>query len=283
MTAIEDDPGSVGPAENFEQHDEDLSKFPSDGNVKTIAEYVDFIARQRSAGGFRLYRGQARPWTLRPGIGRLRKALEEGGDEYPIPKDAELLREFKRRSWSFLASRPESEWDWLATAQHYGLATRLLDWSENALFALWIAVKDHEHHGDQFAPCVWFLTASVEFGIDPDDRNTPRSPFEVGGTRVFRPRHLSDRLRAQGGWFTIHAIGRKRGSFENVVRNSQSQGSSYNLLLKRIDVDGCEASAICSHLRQLGVHEATMFPEPSGVCDYLRHYREQYANGEVPL
>ncbi|MFZ0709190.1 MAG: FRG domain-containing protein [Terrimicrobiaceae bacterium] len=52
-----------------------------------------------------------------------------------------LLRAFKRRSLPFLEMRPETDWDWLAVAQHHGLPTRLLDWSVDVLTAVWFAVE----------------------------------------------------------------------------------------------------------------------------------------------
>jgi hypothetical protein len=55
---------------------------------------------------------------------------------YRIDED-EIRSEFKRRAPQLLlGAQPASEWERYFLMQHYGIPTRLLDWSEGALLAL---------------------------------------------------------------------------------------------------------------------------------------------------
>jgi len=76
----------------------------------------------------------------------------ESGDQLPLcPKIAKynaneenyLLQSFRRQAGGLANSPPrEGHTDmWLFKAQHYGVPTRLLDWTEGALFALYFAIN----------------------------------------------------------------------------------------------------------------------------------------------
>ncbi len=52
-----------------------------------------------------------------------------------------MFQEFRRLYVGLTDLTPESEWDLLALAQHYGLPTRFLDWTYGALASVWFAVE----------------------------------------------------------------------------------------------------------------------------------------------
>ncbi len=54
----------------------------------------------------------------------------------------EMREEFAMRAPLLLDVRPTNDWDWYILMRHHGVATRLLDWTEGALLALYF--RDHE-------------------------------------------------------------------------------------------------------------------------------------------
>jgi hypothetical protein len=68
------------------------------------------------------------------------------------PHENALLQMFRARASEFHDAVPMREYtdQWLFLARHAGLPTRLLDWSEGALIALYFALKEPN-------PVVWML------------------------------------------------------------------------------------------------------------------------------
>jgi hypothetical protein len=106
-----------------------------------------------------------------------------------------ILRLFKERALRFLDFIPDTDWDWLALGQQYGLPTRLLDWTENPLVACYFAVNEPSEHDSVIY--AYRSEDSIEVEKHPD-------PFRYNKVGKFIPKHITPRITTQGGLFTIH-------------------------------------------------------------------------------
>lgn len=96
-----------------------------------------FMSKQYAFPEIDFFRGQSSiEYKLVPSIGRMFK-----DEEHEILKQFErdIFEDFKRKYSMFTDAKPKNDKEFLFLAQHYGLPTRLLDWTYNPLIALYFA------------------------------------------------------------------------------------------------------------------------------------------------
>lgn len=229
------------------------------------------------------FRGHSKTWgTLTPRIFR----PEWGSDYRQLRPDVEytMLDSFRRSAPAVLSNLPPRH-DfplWLLFMQHHGTPTRLLDWSESILVALYFAVSaDFSEDGE-----VWSLyplalnQKSGFFGMPTLEAKTIQflarefahnSPFELAkeygfqdkiySPVAFHPPLLFPRMVAQQSTFTIHP--------------EPTSGSTIIELL----TDPCELvryviPAQCKRqlhrdLSYLGITRGTLFPDLDGLSQTI--------------
>ncbi len=218
--------------------------------IRSVSEFFDAVESQ--SGNLSIYRGQGQAqWKLMPRIGRVfhYRALIDKRDspQRVFFEEVVALEDFKRRAVPFLQRLPEDDWQWLALAQHHGLPTRLLDWTENPLAAAFFAAYE-QYQADSV---IYVLDRrGIELGRKSE------SPFSIPGTRIFEPIHHTPRITAQAGLFTVHH--RPEQEYEN------------DWLEKWVLRESCLVQ-LGTKLESLGMNYQTLFPDLEGLAKRLMH------------
>jgi hypothetical protein len=226
--------------------------------IKSVQEYLNVIKKYKREGDDNdfLFRGQSDDHPLIPKIGR----LQPRGDLLTIERL--LLQEFKRTNPLLIGGHQAyDDWDYLTLGQHYGLPTRLLDWSNNALTALWFATNKIALNSASNAAIVWMLmTEDGDYNLNIENIH----PFEIQETKIFRPRIIKQRINNQSGVFSVQSS----QEIENKCALNRVYPFSEKLVKIRLPAENL--TDIRNDLDVLGVNAFSIFPELEGLCAYLQ-------------
>jgi hypothetical protein len=237
------------------------------GEIRGVVDLLEIVAGARTTGPH-WYRGQRdHLWDLKPGCARVKGFLSS---------EEVLLKQFKRDAVNRVAVRPTNDWEWLALAQHYGLPTRLLDWTEHPLVALYFAaerggVVDNEPPTDgaffdlapealnkfayPTAPRILMLGHDSLDDYLPGSASGPSSgPLAVTTLRAF------DRVTVQVGNFTV-------------CRNGEDISGSD--AIQRWIIPASAKEDIIAELADLNITASNVFPDLAHLAEHLKEeYRQ---------
>jgi hypothetical protein len=205
-------------------------------------------------------------------------------------REGDLINEFFLYSKPLLKTVPANGYEWCSLMQHHGLPTRLLDWSQSCLIALYFALA-YWNEEEVTVPCVWVLdgeelnkeSAGEACGIIPTtDRCYPWLHKELhidlpkrriknlksGGAKAGKLpiaiylSHANERVTAQRGAFTLH------GSDDRCLTDV---AADFRLKkLKKIRVTGIKRNKdrdqILRELYLAGITQFTIFPDLDGLA-----------------
>jgi hypothetical protein len=215
-------------------------------DYKTLAREIidDLIDGDK---GYDIFRGQPRA-----GLELLPKAMRE---EFQKGNHLEALNRFRRECSAF-GLEATNDLEDLAVAQHYGLATHLLDWTTNPLVALFFACgEEHDKEETPFAGEVFVLNNPVPL---PEDLIDGDKWQEVEDLKLYNPRLIDARIARQKALFTIQ--GSKRKTVAALI-------SSGDLVIHPVPAE--LKKSLLEILYRMGIDRSTLFPDPGGLCDRI--------------
>ncbi|MGE3310133.1 MAG: FRG domain-containing protein [Limisphaerales bacterium] len=198
-----------------------------------------------------LFRGQTCDGPLLPAVAR---EPHSGTDRTVLEMSAagELQRRLAFKNFS-----SETALNRLVVAQHYGMRTRLLDWTENILIALWFACAGPEKKG-----YLWrFQVPQNQIAEESVD---PFSYVEDKPVLVVRPQWHDPRAAAQHSAFTLHRLKAKDTPWTPLERMPD-----FGKHLGKDEISSELCAETIERLGLLGVTEESIFPGIEGTCKYI--------------
>ncbi len=216
---------------------------PGDENNQTIgsiSELITFANRYRDG-----------KWAYR-GVSNESYELTPKSYRIGVPENLErhMFASFCREISAHEGYRPDSEWDALAVAQHHGLPTRLLDWTENILVAAFFCCHSQPNRNGAI-----YAFSTLSFC------NSGDGPFEYDRTAKFRPRHVTKRITAQRGLFTLHP------PLESVLPVGDSPHKAYKV--RKAIVPSTAKERLIWDLSRININERALFPDLDGLASFL--------------
>lgn len=221
------------------------------------------------------FRGQGSwNWGLKP---RLYRPPYKGAD------DDEIRLEFQSQAVQVLTGRlPNGEterWQWYFLMQHHRVPTRLLDWTESPLVALFFAVVGEPEPTDAAVWVLdpWWLNKKLKLGVSgpilpeygESDSYLRDLEAAFSGKNIYRqlpaaiePPHLDRRITAQSSRFLVFGTTQDLTKTK-IVRRKDAR-------LARLRVPAQRRRILRRELEECGVNYFSLFPDLEGLSAHIQ-------------
>ena len=238
-----------------------------------------------------LFRGISNEtYHLIPGVFR---SEANGNMTYTMyANEIELLKAFIQEASAYLSIPSNDYARWAEYAQHFGVPTRFLDWSNNPLVALYFCCKNNFN----VPGTVWVLNqANYERNFivqQPSSSLTPQKTrltivqelfegkSELVYPIVYTPSYVDSRMSVQGSYFMVW--GNEKEPLDKILDQDIYEMSLYPQQSPDLTSDSEEKACllqfcipanskkkILRSLDNIGINEKTLFPGLDGIGRYI--------------
>lgn len=252
---------------------------------KTIENWTHLASVLEGTGGVYLYpslwsfRGQSdKDWPLRPTIARRFSANRTRDLQLCHELEQHLIGEFIQRYPSLdignhFDYKRFNTLRWLTMMQHYGVPTRLLDWSNSPFVAAFFACEtNHDKDGAiwMFSSTSYLIELARRFSAILQDTDESKYLWESPNPLVHHltTRFKSSRCLSQQGEFTISSVifGNHEHFIHEVLDGVASDGKQ---LICKLIIPAQLKIDFLARLISMGVSADTLFPGGDGFGRFL--------------
>lgn len=278
--------------------------------IKTLTDYISAIENLRknytysvddTANGYMssrtpkfIYRGQGnyKRNLLIPGVFRWTKnSAGEDVGEYSL-LEYNILADFISESCRYIMDVPTNDLvGWLEIAQHFGAPTRLLDFTENPLVALYFAcsnlidtnasvwiINEAAYNETFFGSPVLFPAYTNDMISDIVDREiVKKQSFDLQAVEfpvIYRPSYREERMSSQSSVFMLW--GERRIPLTDILLPEHhmtfdlNPPNRKNGIIYYFEIPKSAKKQILAELDEVGVNEKFIFPGLDGVGKYIK-------------
>ena len=295
----------------------------SNNSIFSLSEYIGIIERlqkQYKPGILGnptlktfLYRGICNDRyekKLLPSIFRKHKHLDHNGDDeisienyiyQAWANEINVLKAFILESIAYIDIPPSDLVRWAEYAQHFGVPTRLLDWTTSPLSALYFSCRNdstnngevwllHSANYERFFASMFSDSVKKEYLTRQDSvARLLIGKSDIEFPIIYTPYYVDSRMSAQGSVFM--AWGTREEPLEMMLNDARHYMKApdvdrnewtYELqhseaLLFRFHIFADRKQPLLRELDAMGINEKTLFPGLDGVGRYIeRKFRFDY-------
>jgi hypothetical protein len=203
--------------------------------------------------------------------------------------ESDLLFRFQQQAHQFIRHIPDvdDKASWVALMQHYGVPTRLLDWTRSPYVALYFAIESAQsrtfERKDDTSPAIWaidlqWLKTQEEkhFGLIPTDtkaRTAYLNELLVQNKKPLivqiDPLHANERMFAQQGLFLWKLV-QEVPFFDQILISMIRDVILERQVIRKLEINQSLRISFLENLRSMNIHRASLFPDLDGFCQSLK-------------